>query len=31
MLSPRRGLVRISPHFYSGDSELGALLDLVRT
>lgn len=30
MLSSRRGRVRISPHFYSGDSELGGLLDLAR-
>ena len=30
MLSPRRGRVRISPHFYSGESELAALLALVR-
>ncbi len=30
VLSPRRGRVRISPHFYNGEAELAALADLVR-
>ena len=30
MLSPRRGRVRISPHFYSDDRDLAALVDLLR-
>ena len=30
MLSPRRGRVRVSPHFYNGEAELTALADLVR-
>lgn len=30
MLSPRRGRVRISPHFYTSQAELSALVDLVR-
>jgi cysteine desulfurase/selenocysteine lyase len=30
VLSPRRGRVRVSPHFYNGDVELSALADLVR-
>jgi cysteine desulfurase / selenocysteine lyase len=29
MLSARRGRVRVSPHFYNGETELGAFLDLV--
>jgi Selenocysteine lyase len=30
MLSARRGRVRISPHFYNGESELEVLVDFVR-
>jgi cysteine desulfurase/selenocysteine lyase len=30
MLSPRRGRVRVSPHFYNGEAELAALAKLVR-
>jgi selenocysteine lyase/cysteine desulfurase len=30
VLSPRRGRVRVSPHFYNGTAELTALVDLVR-
>jgi cysteine desulfurase/selenocysteine lyase len=30
VLSPRRGRVRVSPHFYNGQAELTALADLVR-
>jgi cysteine desulfurase/selenocysteine lyase len=30
MLSARRGRVRISPHFYNGETELAALADCVR-
>ena len=30
ILSPRRGRVRISPHFYNGEAELAALVDLAR-
>ena len=30
MLSARRGRVRISPHFYNGEAELAALVDLLR-
>jgi cysteine desulfurase/selenocysteine lyase len=30
MVSPRRGRVRISPHFYSDEGDLAALLDLLR-
>jgi selenocysteine lyase/cysteine desulfurase len=30
VLSPRRGRVRVSPHFYNGEAELTALADLVR-
>jgi cysteine desulfurase/selenocysteine lyase len=29
-LSPRRGRVRVSPHFYNGEDELAALAKLVR-
>ena len=30
VLSARRGRVRVSPHFYNGETELAALADLVR-
>ena len=30
VLSARRGLVRISPHFYNGEAELAALASLVH-
>ena len=30
VLSARRGRVRISPHFYNGEAELAALVDVVR-
>lgn len=30
VLSPRRGRVRVSPHFYNGEAELAALANLVR-
>jgi selenocysteine lyase/cysteine desulfurase len=30
VLSPRRGRVRVSPHFYNGEAELGALVDFLR-
>jgi cysteine desulfurase / selenocysteine lyase len=30
MVSPRRGRVRISPHFYNDESDLAALVDLLR-
>jgi selenocysteine lyase/cysteine desulfurase len=30
VLSSRRGRVRVSPHFYNGEPELTALLNLVR-
>jgi selenocysteine lyase/cysteine desulfurase len=30
VLSARRGRVRISPHFYNGETELAALADYVR-
>jgi cysteine desulfurase / selenocysteine lyase len=30
-LSPRRGRVRVSPHFYNGEAELRALIDFVRS
>jgi selenocysteine lyase/cysteine desulfurase len=30
VLSPRRGRVRVSPHFYNAEAELAALADLVR-
>ena len=30
VLSPRRGQVRVSPHFYNGETELAALVDFVR-
>jgi cysteine desulfurase/selenocysteine lyase len=30
VLSPRRGRVRVSPHFYNGQAELTALTELVR-
>jgi selenocysteine lyase/cysteine desulfurase len=30
VLSPRRGRVRVSPHFYNGERELAALVDFVR-
>jgi cysteine desulfurase/selenocysteine lyase len=31
VLAPRRGRVRISPHFYNGETELAALLDVARS
>jgi selenocysteine lyase/cysteine desulfurase len=30
VLSARRGLVRVSPHFYNGEAELAALASLVQ-
>jgi cysteine desulfurase/selenocysteine lyase len=31
VLSPRRGRVRVSPHFYNDETDLGALADFVRS